>query len=197
MLHQFWIILPCNESIWSSLRLWTTKYIALLFSWEVPLHWCRIKHWLSGQSPPPKKLLFPQCADWNWALCVPAVLPYICRLQLHCKMHSDPQFLLLKISFFSRAMTSMHVEMFLWPDLDCLPYERSVVLQPNGIIVWWATIPSLLILFYSVSADTKLICYALYVPWWLQCWLVSQVGTWRPGKTGTWETSWTIQMWEV
>lgn len=48
----------------------------------MPLHWCRINHWLSGQSPPPKKLLFLQWADWNWALCVPAVLPYICRLQL-------------------------------------------------------------------------------------------------------------------
>lgn len=106
---------------------------ALLFSWEVPLHWCRIKHWMSGQSPPPKKLLFLQCADWNWALCVPAVLPFICRLQLHCKMHSDPQLLLLRISYFSRAMSSVCVETFLWSDLDRLAYERSAVLQPNGI----------------------------------------------------------------
>lgn len=77
---------------------------------------------------PPKKLLFLQCAAWNWALHVPAVLPYICRLQLHCKMHSDPQLLLLRISFFSRAINSMRVEIFLWPDLDHLAYERSAVL---------------------------------------------------------------------
>lgn len=51
-----------------------------------------------------KKLLFLQYADWNWSPCVPEVLPYICRLQLHCKMHSNPQLLFLRISFFSRAI---------------------------------------------------------------------------------------------
>lgn len=144
------------------------------FSWEAPLHWCRIKCWMSGQSPPPKKLLFLQCADWNQALSVPAVLPYTCRLQLFCKMRSDPQLHLLRTSFFSRAMNSVCVEMFLWPGLDCLAYERSAVLKPMALLVWWATIPFLLVLSYSVSADTKLICYALSVPWWLQCWLVSR-----------------------
>lgn len=153
MLHQFWVTLFCNESTGNSLRTWTTKYTAL-FSWEVPLHWYRIKCWMSGQSPSPKKLLFLQSADWNWALSVSAVLPYICRLQLYCKMHSDPQLLLLRITFFSRAMNPVRVEMFPWPDLDHLAYERSTVLKPIGITG--------MVNYYTFSIGFFLFCVCRY-----------------------------------
>lgn len=69
-------------------------------------------------------------------------------------MHSDPQLLLLRTSFFSRAVNSVHVEMFLWPDLDCLACGRSAVLQPNGI--------SGMVRYYTFATDFVLFCTCRY-----------------------------------
>lgn len=51
-----------------------------LLSWVVPLHWCRNETMGVWAVTATKSCFALQHAEWNWALCVPAVLPYISRL---------------------------------------------------------------------------------------------------------------------
>lgn len=62
-------------------------------------------------------------------------------------------------------MNSVCVEKFLWPDLDSLVYERSSVLQPNGItgMVSYYTFAIAFVLFCRYKSNLLCTVIALMI----------------------------------
>lgn len=164
--------------------------------------WClftgaEVKHWMAGQSPP-KRAALPCNMQTE-------IEPYVCLQfsltstvcsEIHCKMHSDPQLLLLRIS--TPECHKLYI-------LKCLcgliwiiyHVKDQLYYNPRALLAWWATVPFLLILSHFVSAATELICHALYVSWRLQCWHLEWGTGGQDEQTHEKHSGQVMQMWKM